>query len=617
MLKRKFIKSFLSTLLISTIISVSSSGLGLFAASELSPDFKHLNYTQLLTEMGTGWNLGNTLEANINGTPTETGWGNPTVTKDFISKIKAAGFNSIRIPVSYLSKIGSAPNYTVDATWLNRIKEVVDYAISQDMYVMINMHGDGYKTVIGSWLIVDAENQEPIKEKYAKVWEQVANKFINYDEHLIFESMNEEFDGDWDNPEPEHYANLNEYNQIFVDTVRKTGGNNSARWLLIPGWNTNIDHTTGNYGFVIPSDTYRSASIPSSEKRLAISVHYYSPWEFCGAENGSTTQWGETATDPDKSLSWGQEDYMESQFHAMYEKFVKQGYPFIVGEYGSIDKTRTDPSNNTYRQIFAKTLCSTIKKYGGVPVYWDNGFNGDNGFAIIDRKTGAATQQGIIDAIIEALETTPDFDPDVIPVLVTPTPLPTGSFTVTYDVGGSGTINVIIKNNLTNKNISGWTMEFTFPGNQKITSMWGGTYTQNGSYVAIKNADYTSTIPAKGGTISFGFNVTYSGTNDAPANFIINGSSTSENGNVSTPTPVPTPTPSSKIVYGDANGDGSFNALDFAAVRMYLLGLGEGFTYSEWKTAADVSGDKNVNAIDFAYMRSKLLGLIKRFPVEQ
>ena len=184
------------------------------------------------------------------------------VTKEFISKVKAAGFKNIRIPVSYLKKIGSGPDYTIDSAWLNRIQEVVDYAISQDMYVMINMHGDGYKTVVGSWLIVDAKDQDSIKEKYKKVWQQIANKFKNYDEHLIFESMNEEFDGDWDDPKPEDYANLNAYNQIFVDTIRQTGGNNSARWLLIPGWNTNIDYTVGNYGFVIPTDNYRSSSIP-------------------------------------------------------------------------------------------------------------------------------------------------------------------------------------------------------------------------------------------------------------------------------------------------------------------------------------------------------------------
>jgi hypothetical protein len=139
---------------------------------------------------------------------------------------------------------------------------------------------------------------------------------------------------------------------------------------------------------------------------------------------------------------------MESQFNIMYNKFVKQGYPFIVGEYGSIDKTRSDPDNNTYRQIFAKALCSKTKKYGGVPVYWDNGYNESAGFGIFNRYTSAVTQQGIIDAIMEAKETTPDYDPNVEPIVVEPTPIPDGSFVVTYDRSESGTVNITIESKL-------------------------------------------------------------------------------------------------------------------------------------------------------------------------
>lgn len=311
MFKSKSFKVFLKMVTSIFVISTLSSGLIVSAASELSPDFKQLNHAQLLSDMGTGWNLGNSFEAAVNGNPSETSWNNPTVTKDLITKVKNAGFNTIRIPVSYLNKIGSGPDYTVEAAWLNRVKEAVDYAISQDMYVIINMHGDGYKTVVGLWLIVDAVDQETIREKYQKVWQQIANKFLNYDEHLIFESMNEEFDGDWDDPKPADYANLNVYNQIFVDTVRKTGGNNSARWLLIPGWNTDIYYTTGDFGFKIPTDTYRSASIPALEKRIAISVHYYTPWDFCGAES-DITQWGTTATVADRTVTWGQDSYRKN-----------------------------------------------------------------------------------------------------------------------------------------------------------------------------------------------------------------------------------------------------------------------------------------------------------------
>ena len=601
MFKSKRFKVFLQLVIGLFVISTLSSGLNVSAASELTSDFKQLNHAQLLSDMGTGWNLGNSFEASVNGNPSETSWNNPTVTKELITKVKNAGFNTIRIPVSYLNKIGSGPDYIVEAAWLNRVKEAVDYAISQDMYVMINMHGDGYKTVVGSWLIVDAEDQETIREKYEKVWQQIANKFINYDEHLIFESMNEEFDGDWDDPKPADYANLNVYNQIFVDTVRKTGGNNSARWLLIPGWNTDIYYTTGDFGFKIPTDNYRSASIPASEKRIAISVHYYTPWDFCGAES-QITQWGATATVADRTVSWGQEDYMESQFNIMYNKFVKQGYPFVVGEYGSIDKTKSDPENNTYREIFAKALCSKTKKYGGVPVYWDNGYNESSGFGVFNRSTGLATQQGIIDAIMDAKETTPDYDPNVEPIVVKPTPIPDGSFIVTYDSGDSGTVNMSIESKL-RLNIDSWTLEFKFPGDQNITSIWGGKYTQNGSSVVITNADYNGKIAADGGKISLGFNV--SGSGEKPTAFKVNGSLAV--GSVIDP--------QQDVKYGDVDQDGSITSLDFATVKKHLLGI-EILTGDKF-TIADVDGDKSITALDLGYIKKYLLGMAtyEDFPV--
>ncbi|WP_258382964.1 glycoside hydrolase family 5 protein, partial [Streptomyces sp. NTH33] len=115
------------------------------------------------------------------------------------------------------------------------MQEVVNYAYNRGLHVMINMHGDGYKTINGSWLICDSPSQTTIKDKYQKAWQQIANRFKNYDQRLILESMNEEFDGQYGNPTQPCYSNINSYNQIFVDTVRKTGGNNSSRWLLVPG----------------------------------------------------------------------------------------------------------------------------------------------------------------------------------------------------------------------------------------------------------------------------------------------------------------------------------------------------------------------------------------------
>lgn len=406
--KFKSIKCLLLALALMLAEAIAGWGPAVWAASGLTPDFDQLNNSQIVSAMGAGWNLGNQLEAVVNGTPGETLWNNPVITKALIQKVKAAGFKTIRIPVSYFSKIGAAPNYTVNAAWLSRIKEVVDYAYSEGLYTIVNMHGDGYTTLGGSWLLVNAADQATIRAKYQKVWQQVANMFVNYDEHLILESMNEEFDGNYNTPNPVYYSNLNAYNQIFIDTVRQTGGNNSARWLLIPGWNTNIDYTVGNYGFVMPSDNYRSPSIPASEKRIMISVHYYSPWDFCGEESGHITQWGASAKDIYRKSNWGQEDYMDSQLKSVYDKFVVNGYPAVIGEFGSVDKSSADASNLTYREIFAKTLCTFAKKYRSVPVYWDNGYNGAYGFALFNRSNLTVTQQTIINAIMSGMNTGTD-----------------------------------------------------------------------------------------------------------------------------------------------------------------------------------------------------------------
>lgn len=359
--------------------------------------------SQIVTEMGAGWNLGNQLEANTNGYPSETAWGQPVVTQALIDRVKAAGFKTIRIPVSYLKDIGPGPSYTINSSWLNRVQQVVDYAYSRGMYVVINMHGDGYKSVTGSWLICDSSSQSAIKAEYGKVWQQIASRFQNYDQHLILESMNEEFTGQYGNPTQPCYSNINAYNQIFVDTVRKAGGNNGSRWLLVPGWNTNIDYTTGNYGFTLPTDHYRSTSIPSDEQRIMISVHYYDPWDFAGDTSGTITQWGPAATNPSKTSTWGQEDYLDSQLKKMYDTFVTRGYPVVVGEYGSIDKSSFDSSNNKYRADYAHAVTTTAKKYGAVPVYWDNGANGQYGFGLFDRRSDAVTQQGIVNAIMSGV----------------------------------------------------------------------------------------------------------------------------------------------------------------------------------------------------------------------
>lgn len=407
------------------VVSVSAMSFSAFStvAEEPANDvFDNLNQQQITEAMSPGWNVGNQLEATTTGTPSETAWQSTKITKELIQAVKAQGFKSVRIPVSYLDYIGDAPDYTINSDWLARVKEVVNYCVDEGLYAIINMHGDGYTTVYGGWMIskpryTDAEindektrvyytdeEQVEINKKYGLVWEQIANTFKDYDEHLIFESMNEVFDGTYRTPDTVIYNRINDYNQIFVDTVRKTGGNNAKRWLLLPGWNTDINYTAGEYGFKLPTDTNRDASIPENEQRIMISVHYYAPYDFCGTENGQTTTWGTDA----------QIKELREQFKRCYAKFVINGYPVVIGEYGSIDKTPYNSNSNEYRKKYANEVCKAARSMGMIPVYWDNGWNGVHGFGLFNRETYEVTQQGIIDSIMDAYKGEAEPAPEVI-----------------------------------------------------------------------------------------------------------------------------------------------------------------------------------------------------------
>lgn len=365
-----------------------------------------LDSRAITAAMGMGWNLGNQLEASSNRIPSETAWGNPTITEDLIKLVKEQGFGTVRIPVSYLGYIGEGPDYTIDSAWLDRVQEVVNYAVDNDMFAIINIHGDGYYTVDGGWLLCMDDNQDEIKAKYEAVWRQIAERFRDYDEHLIFESMNEVFDDTYGNPKAKGYENINAYNRIFVDTVRATGGNNDKRWVLMPGWNTNVNYTAGDYGFVIPEDSGCTAD----GKRIMISVHYYDPYNFTLDESMSsaTTQWGKYAVE--KYDSWGQEDHVDQQMQLLNEKFVSRGYPVVIGEMGTHDNTLLEKNNTEFRRYWAEYIVKTCKAQGIIPVWWDNGHNGRNGFALFNRSILSVTQPEIIEGMMRAINSDGDYD---------------------------------------------------------------------------------------------------------------------------------------------------------------------------------------------------------------
>lgn len=407
---RKFI-SRAAALLLAGVMTAAVAGCGKNSDSEAKDTAKkwtELDQTQITEAMGLGWNLGNQLEASSGGLPSETCWGNPEITKDLIDTIKAQGFKTVRIPVSYLDMIGDGPDYKIDTDWLDRVQEVVDYVVNNDMFAIVNMHGDGYYTVDHSWLLCaeDDDKQTEIKDKYGKVWTQIADRFKDYDQHLIFESMNEEFNNDYGKPDEKAYDNINAYNQIFVDSVRATGSNNEKRWLLLPGWNTNIEYTAGDdYNFKIPTDK----GCKADGKRIMISVHYYDPFNFTIDENKTAkTQWGKYAV---KNYdNWGQEDYVDSQMALLNEKFVSQGYPVVIGEFGAQDKTEKFADYNEFRRYWSEYLIKAAKKNGVVCVYWDNGYNGNKGFGIINRFDYTITQPDLIAGMMRAINSTDDYE---------------------------------------------------------------------------------------------------------------------------------------------------------------------------------------------------------------
>ena len=334
--------------------SASDSG----ANAVLSAEMRDITSMELVKDMGIGWNLGDTLDvcqADRDGDGKinehveegekvdETLWGNPKATKELFTALKEDGIKSVRIPVTWRDHMDAEGN--VDREWMDRVHEVVDYAYSQDMYVILNVHHDGGgDPKFGAWIIEGAKNdKENTLKSYKKLWSQITEEFKDYGDKLVFESMNEVgFDGVAENTA---YNLLNEFNQAFVDLVRNSGGNNGSRHLLIAGYWTDIARTCSG-SFKMPSD---------SAGRCIVSVHYYTPWEFCTTNIHNT--WGTDA----------EVKQMEDLYGMMKTNFVDKGIPVIIGEYAA---SGNDKASCIF---FIEKMVKLCSDYGMAPYYWDNG----------------------------------------------------------------------------------------------------------------------------------------------------------------------------------------------------------------------------------------------------
>ncbi len=336
--------------------------------SQIAGKMRNITSQQLVEDMTFGWNLGNTLDvcqADRDGDGKinehveagekvdETLWGNPKATKELFTSLKKNGVNAVRIPVTWRDHMDS--NGNIDREWMDRVQQVVDYAYSQGMYVIINVHHDGGgDPKFGAWIIEESQKDyNTFLKKYKNVWKQIAERFKNYSDYLIFESMNEVgFDTLYNKNKADAYNLINKINQDFVDIIRATGGNNAKRHLLIAGYYTDIERTCDSL-YKMPDD---------KAGRCILSVHYYTPWDFCTCDIKHT--WGTNS----------EVRQMETLIGKMKKNFVDKGIPVIIGEYAA---SGSDLSSCIF---FIEKLNKLCSDYGIATFIWDSGSQ-------VNRKT--------------------------------------------------------------------------------------------------------------------------------------------------------------------------------------------------------------------------------------
>ena len=355
--------------------------------------------------MGMGWNLGNSLDAasdgfSNQGLSSETSWGNPKTTQALINAVASKGFKSIRIPVSWHNHLIDN-QYTIDPNWTSRVKEIVDWAIAKGLYVILNTHHDvsaNTNVNYGEGYYPNKASQTESTKFLTNVWSQIALAFNNgYNEHLIFEALNEPrlrgntyewwyLAGNSDCEEANEV--LNNFNKVIHGVIRGSGGNNQKRFIMVTSQAASYSYLTGN-NFVIPDDSKYNSSI----KRILISVHLYSPYNFAmDASSGIT------------SCDSSCESELNTYFNTLYSKFVSQGYGVVVGEMGCINK-----NNLSARVAWAKYFVTNARKKGLASLVWDNQYwgTGSQGetFGLLHRDSLSWEPDELVKAYISAAKT--------------------------------------------------------------------------------------------------------------------------------------------------------------------------------------------------------------------
>jgi endoglucanase len=372
-------------------------------------DISELTSMELTHQMGAGWNLGNTLDAHWgkakpwgsdNPVPTwmETQWSNPVTTKAMIDKVKAEGFDTVRIPVTWYVFTGPGPDYKITNAWMNRVQEVVDYVINNGMFCILNTHhedflrGNGYQN---GWLRLyytdendsnprplNAAERQEMNRRLGRIWEQIAERFKYYDEYLIFEGLNEpRTEQDLGDVTPEMWADqyrvLNELLQTFVDSVRAGGGKNADRQLMVTPYYAQFDlWDGGNKADLFVDSGTKKLKINDPRDRLIVSLHYYEPWGFVVAPSDSP--YFSADFDLTKAVVSGN---INNVLKIIETNLVKNGIPVIMGETGAIYREGI-AGHDGERVKWAKYYIPQLRKLGVPCVIWDDG----GSFRLLDRK---------------------------------------------------------------------------------------------------------------------------------------------------------------------------------------------------------------------------------------
>ena len=367
------------------LVSAAVIVLNVFAPAVVQAD-SFRTAQQAVESINAGWNLGNTLDSygtwisNVAPQAVETAWGNPVTSREMISSVKEKGFNAIRIPVTWAQFTDSDGN--VDPAWMNRVHEIVDWAIGEDLMVILNVHHDtgehGSDKVC--WLIADTGNFESNQDKFAGLWTAIAEEFKDYDDRLMFEGYNEMLDmnNSWNasTTGTGAYDAVNSYAQLFVDTVRATGGNNLQRNLIVNTYVASVDQDVLSH-FVLPED--------SSSDHLICEVHAYTPYQFCSVDGDpSYTTFDDNCR-----------NQIDNLMNTVDSFSASLGVPVIIGEFGVEDQ-----NNDSDRVSYTEYYISRATERGIKCFWWDNGAFGSRGYAILDRNS-LTWNDSIVNAILE------------------------------------------------------------------------------------------------------------------------------------------------------------------------------------------------------------------------